>query len=74
MSLDRGFGDAERYRDFRNTADIDDGEQHAQLGRGQPPAQDGRRRLWAKGLAFSRKLMRTGVPGSSKNSRSELTR
>ncbi|MHC2894671.1 hypothetical protein ACVIU4_005825 [Bradyrhizobium barranii subsp. barranii] len=37
-------------------------------------AHDGRLRLWAKGLAFSRKVMRTGVPGSSKVSRMELVR
>jgi hypothetical protein len=37
-------------------------------------AQDGRLRLWANGLAFSRSAIRTGVPGSSKNSRKELTR
>jgi hypothetical protein len=35
---------------------------------------DGRLRLWANGLAFSRSVIRIGVPGSSKNSRSELTR
>ena len=35
---------------------------------------DGRLRLWAKGLAFSRKVIRTGVPGSSNASRIELTR
>ena len=35
---------------------------------------DGRFRLWANGLAFSRKVMRTGVPGSSKASRMELMR
>ena len=37
-------------------------------------AHDGRLRLCANGLAFSRSVIRTGVPGSSKNSRSELTR
>ena len=37
-------------------------------------AHDGRLRLWANGLAFSRSVIRTGVPGSSKNSRKELTR
>ena len=37
-------------------------------------AHDGRLRLWANGLAFSRSVIRTGVPGSSKASRSELTR
>ena len=41
---------------------------------GSPFAHDGRLRLCANGLAFSRKLIRTGVPGSSKNSRKELTR
>jgi hypothetical protein len=35
---------------------------------------DGRLRLWANGLAFSRSAIRTGVPGSSKYSRKELTR
>ena len=35
---------------------------------------DGRLRLWANGLAFSRNDIRTGVPGSSKYSRKELTR
>ncbi len=42
--------------------------------RGTGFAHDGRLRLWANGLAFSRRLIRTGVPGSSKNSRRELTR
>jgi hypothetical protein len=37
-------------------------------------AYDGRLRLCANGLAFSRRLIRTGVPGNSKNSRKELTR
>jgi hypothetical protein len=37
-------------------------------------AHDGRFRLCANGLAFSRSVIRTGVPGSSKNSRMELTR
>ena len=36
--------------------------------------QDGRLRLWANGLAFSRSVMRTGVPGRSKASRIELVR
>ncbi|MGJ5219436.1 acyltransferase family protein [Bradyrhizobium oligotrophicum] len=36
--------------------------------------QFGRLRLWANGFAFSRRVMRTGVPGSSKVSRIELTR
>ncbi len=35
---------------------------------------EGRLRLWANGLAFSRNEIRTGVPGSSKTSRIELTR
>ena len=35
---------------------------------------EGRLRLCANGLAFSRKVIRIGVPGSSKDSRSELTR
>ena len=35
---------------------------------------DSRLRLCAKGLAFSRKVMRTGVPGRSKASRKELVR
>ena len=38
------------------------------------PAQDGRLRLWANGLAFSRSVMRIGVPGSSNTSRSEFVR
>lgn len=38
------------------------------------PAYDGRLRLWAKGFAFSRRVMRTGVPGRSKASRIELMR
>ncbi|CCD95978.1 putative acyltransferase [Bradyrhizobium sp. ORS 375] len=42
--------------------------------RQSPGDQFGRLRLWANGLAFSRKVMRTGVPGSSKVSRIELTR
>ena len=37
-------------------------------------AHDGRFRLCAKGLAFSRSVIRTGVPGRSNSSRSELTR
>ena len=41
---------------------------------GRRLAHDGRLRLWANGLAFSRSVIRTGVPGSSKNSRKELTR
>ncbi len=41
---------------------------------GNPFAHDGRLRLCANGLAFSRSAIRTGVPGSSKNSRKELTR
>ena len=41
---------------------------------GPPFAHDGRLRLWANGLAFSRSAIRTGVPGSSKYSRKELTR
>src|SRR6202035_93723 len=46
------------------------------LGRafGSALAHDGRLRLWAKGFSFSRSVIRTGVPGSSKYSRSELTR
>ena len=35
---------------------------------------DGRLRLCAKGLAFSRSAIRTGVPGSSKYWRNEFTR
>ena len=42
--------------------------------RGRRLAHDGRLRLWANGLAFSRSVIRTGVPGSSKDSRRELTR
>ena len=37
-------------------------------------AHDGRLRLWANGLAFSRSVMRTGVPGSSKPLRRLLIR
>ena len=37
-------------------------------------AHDGRLRLCAKGFAFSRSVMRTGVPGRSKASRRELAR
>ena len=35
---------------------------------------DNRLRLCAKGLAFSRNVIRTGVPGNPKASRNELTR
>src|SRR6266436_8336904 len=35
VRLDRAFGNAEGRRAFGNPADIDDGEQHAQLARGQ---------------------------------------
>jgi len=35
VRLDRTFGNAEGHRAFGNPADVDDGEQHAQLGRGQ---------------------------------------
>ncbi|CCE01101.1 putative acyltransferase [Bradyrhizobium sp. STM 3809] len=45
------------------------------LSPGTPLAdQFGRLRLWANGFAFSRRVMRTGVPGNSKVSRIELTR
>lgn len=37
-------------------------------------AHDGRLRLCAKGFAFSRRVMRTGVPGSSNVSRMELVK
>ena len=37
-------------------------------------AHDGRLRLWANGLAFSRSVIRIGVPGRSKASRIELVR
>jgi hypothetical protein len=47
---------------------------YRELGERSQVVHDGRLRLCANGLAFSRKLIRTGVPGSSKNSRSELTR
>jgi hypothetical protein len=36
--------------------------------------QDGRLRLWANGLAFSRSAIRTGAPGRLNTSRRELTR
>ena len=32
MGFDRGFGDAERGRDLRNAANVDNGAHHAQLG------------------------------------------
>src|SRR6266851_9925285 len=35
MRLDRGVGDAKGGCDLGNTADVDDGKQHAQLGRRQ---------------------------------------
>ena len=41
---------------------------------GRRAAHDGRLRLCANGLAFSRSVIRTGVPGRSKASRSELVR
>ena len=41
---------------------------------GREFAYEGRLRLWANGLAFSRSAIRTGVPGNSKYSRSEFTR
>jgi hypothetical protein len=34
VSLDGGFGDAEHRGDFRNAADVDNGEQHTQFRRG----------------------------------------
>ncbi len=42
--------------------------------RGRRLAHDGRLRLWANGLAFSRSVIRIGVPGRSKASRIELVR
>ena len=67
---DIGIIDATANQDL----DGSDGEADASVKCGACPLQDGRRRLWAKGLAFSRSEMRIGVPGMSKDSRSELTR
>ena len=35
MGLDRGLGNAERLGDLANAADLDDGEQNAQLHKGK---------------------------------------
>ena len=72
--------DAERQH-VEQDGDEDEGDRTAPARRsalrcrlGGLSAHDGRLRLCANGLAFSRKVMRTGVPGRSKASRSELMR
>ena len=71
--------DAEREH-IEQDGDEDKGDRRAaqrrRLGNafGWALAHDGRLRLCAKGLAFSRSVIRTGVPGSSNTSRKELVR
>ena len=71
--------DAEREH-VEQHGDEDEGNRRAfrflrfGCGIGRQSAHDSRFLLCANGLAFSRKVIRTGVPGSAKASRSELVR